>query len=347
LNNDQADSKKSYTTTNIETELLEDDLKVHYNVVSIGDLAADVALKIPHFPITAEEIQIIHDVNLEAGGAGNFLITASRLGLHAIALGAVGAADFFGPALLKILMMENVDTHHVIRQSEGNTTTVFVIIDEKGQHTFLGQYGNGQEIQYSREWDEVIHQADWVQTWGYGLKEKATSRAMLTAMKTAKEQNIPVCFDVGPHLSDLTQQQWQELISAATVVMLTESEIPDFMKHYNNWRDAENFLSLGAHWVCVKRGSDGCILISNQGSEEIAGFPATFRNSTGAGDAFAAGFAYAILHGAEPQQAASFANLVGAVKIQKVGSGRNMPTKEEIFEFMEKNNLHFSFISTT
>jgi len=344
LSKEHASLKEPYIPANLEAEFLEDEPKVYYNVVSIGDLAADIALKIPHFPIKAEEIQIIHDVNLEPGGAGNFLITGSRLGLHTIALGAIGAADFFGPAVLKILMMENVDTHHVIRQSEGNTTTVFVIIDEKGQHTFLGQYGSGQEIQYSREWDEVIHQADWVQTWGYGLKEKATSQAMLTAMKTAKEQNIPVCFDVGPHLSDLTQQQWREVISAATVIMLTESEIPPFMQHHNNWRDAESFLSLGAHWVCVKRGSNGCILISNQGSEEISGFPVRFRDSTGAGDAFAAGFAYAILQGAEPQQAASFANLVGAVKTQKIGSGRNMPTKEEILDYIEKNNLHFSFI---
>ena len=339
-------NEESYTSLNMNMEnqdILEEALNPHYNVVSIGDLAADVVVQVPQLPIEAGKLQILNGLQLEPGGAGNFLIAGSRLGLRMIALGMVGTADFFGSAMLKLLLMEGVDIHHVIRQSEGKTTTVFVILDSQGQHVLLGQYGAGKVVSYSHEWEEVVHQADWVQTWGYGLKEQPTADAMLRAMQSAKNKGIPVSFDIGPHVADLPLEKWKQVLSLSSLVFLTEDEIPPFIQQKKDWRSAEKLLELGVLRVCVKRGEKGCCIFSNDGITEQPGYTVTLSDSTGAGDAFAAGFVYASLHKADDAQAAAFANLMGTVKVQKIGSGRLMPTEEDIKSFMQEKKLRFDF----
>jgi ribokinase len=69
-------------------------------------------------------------------------------------------------------------------------------------------------------------------------------------------------------------------------------------------------------------------------SDEFAGRVAAPRvdavDSTGAGDAFAAGLIYARLQGWPLERAAGFANAVGAAATTAVGAAEGLPTLEEV-----------------
>ena len=65
------------------------------SIVTLGDPVADLIVPISHLPINAQEHQTAEDIILEAGGTGNFLITAARLGLQPTVLGSVGQ-DYYG-----------------------------------------------------------------------------------------------------------------------------------------------------------------------------------------------------------------------------------------------------------
>jgi ribokinase len=300
-----------------------------FTVVSIGDLVADVTLGVPVLPIQAGQDQMIDRMGLEPGGAGNFLIMGARLGLNMIALGVVGGDESFGAAVLNMLRYERVDVHLVHRQPGGGTTVVFVLVDAHGQHVFLGQHGLGKRIPFSGEWKQAILRADVVIGWGYTTREERIAGAFLEALHFAKENQRAVFFDPGPDMREAGDAYWKEVLTCSYALLLTEEEIPSFAKG-----EARRLLDYGPQMVCLKRGERGCILYTKDETVEHAGFHVPLRDTTAAGDAFAAGFVQAWLEKKPPLEIAAFANAVGAAKVQKFGSGRQVPTQEEVLQLL-------------
>lgn len=300
-----------------------------YTVVSIGDLVADVTLGVPALPIQAGQDQMIERMDLEPGGAGNFLIMGARLDLNMIALGVVGGDETFGAAVLNMLRYEGVDVHLVHRQPGGGTTVVFVLADSHGQHVFLGQHGQGERIPFSGEWKQAILRADIVMGWGYTTKEERIAGAFLEGVQFAKENQRSVFFDPGPYMHDADGAFWKEILACCHAVLLTEEEMPAFVEG-----KAPRLLDYGPEMVCVKRGERGCALYTKDETVEHAGFRVPLRDTTAAGDAFAAGFVQAWLEKKTLPEIAAFANAVGAAKVQKFGSGRQVPTKEEVLQLL-------------
>ena len=307
-----------------------------FSVLSIGDLVADVVLAVPRLPVQAGENQILSAVQVEPGGAGNFLVMGARLGLQMRALGAVGADGPFGQAVLTALRYEGVDVHRVVRQQDGTTTLVFVLTDEEGGHVFLGRSGEGAKISFGREWEEAILQSDAVQIWGYTFNEARLAEAGLEAARFARAQNRPVFFDPGPFMAEQSQTVWKEILRCSQAVLLTEEEIPAFVGESENGRNAVALLDYGPELVCLKRGAHGCAIFTREGTLEHPGYAVPARDTTAAGDVFAAGFLSAWLKKRPWEEIAAFANALGAAKVQKFGSGRQVPTHEELVAFLEQ-----------
>ncbi|MBZ0278988.1 MAG: carbohydrate kinase family protein, partial [Anaerolineae bacterium] len=81
-----------------------------------------------------------------------------------------------------------------------------------------------------------------------------------------------------------------------------------------------------------------------QGDHQIvaAGFPVVVADTVGAGDCFNAGLIYGRLMGWDWQQAAQLANACGAAAVQKVGGGRNAPTRAEVETVLRNNEVSLS-----
>ena len=82
---------------------------------------------------------------------------------------------------------------------------------------------------------------------------------------------------------------------------------------------------------------------SASGFKRIPGFNVRAVDTTGAGDAFNAALVYGHLAGWPLEKAARFANIVGAVKVTKMGAGVNVPTKAEIDRFLTEHRVETDF----
>lgn len=306
-----------------------------FRVLSIGDLAADLIVPLVNLPLYVGEDQVVEQILVEPGGAGNFLILGARLGMQMQSLAAVGQ-DIFGSAILALLQQEGVDVSTVVSQAGGKTTTVLVLVDQQGRHVFLGQFGTGAAVPFSDVWQAAIQKADALHTWGYTLGETCLKSAMLDAIQYAHSHNIPVFFDPGPQMPVLAPQECRELLAACHGIFLTEAEIPALSGGVYGKDGVQRLLQEGADMVCIKKGMAGCEIISAKGSISRPGFSVTVRDTTAAGDTFAAGFIYAYLNAWPLTDVAEFANAVGAAKVQKMGSGRQVPTLLEIQAILQK-----------
>jgi len=80
-------------------------------------------------------------------------------------------------------------------------------------------------------------------------------------------------------------------------------------------QEAETFAPL----IVMKIGQGGCFLGTNGIYEQVPGVPVHAVDTTGAGDAFAAGFLFGMLHEAEPRTCAELANTVASRVVGREG----------------------------
>ncbi|HSV86157.1 MAG TPA: carbohydrate kinase family protein, partial [Levilinea sp.] len=307
-------------------------------VLSIGDLVADLVVTIAQLPVEAHLHQLARSIRIEPGGAGNFLIAGARLGMHMRAIGTLGA-DIFGQAVAERLEAEQVNLRGVIRSEGSTTTTVIVLIDDQGGHVFLGAYGEGPLLDLPPSWTQEIAASQAVFSAGYTLQEKRICGATFEALQFARRQGVPVFFDPGFEMARCTAEQKRLALAASRVLLLTENELPILTGGETGFPAARCLLESGPELVCLKRGAEGCVIISREQVVTHPGYPVTARDTAAAGDSFAAAFIYAYLKGWPLGDIAAFANAMGAAKVQKVGSGSSVPTAAEVQQVLEAHGV--------
>jgi len=93
----------------------------------------------------------------------------------------------------------------------------------------------------------------------------------------------------------------------------------------------------GPRSIVVTLGKDGCTVVGEEikGKEDVEAFELEeVEDTTGAGDAFTAGFLYGLLKGEDYLQSALTGNAAAALKIMQLGARSGLPTPEELEEYL-------------
>jgi sugar/nucleoside kinase (ribokinase family) len=152
------------------------------------------------------------------------------------------------------------------------------------------------------------------------------------AARQAAAAGVPVFFDPGPRAGVLPIEWLDEMLRYVAVLSLTEDEARAVTAGTATVVEdvARALWHRGPRWVVVKRGGLGCIVHDGVDTVAHPGFEVPVRDTTGAGDAVAAAVILARLHGYDLPTTAALLNAAGAVAVQKLGGGLNMPTAAEI-----------------
>jgi ribokinase len=300
-----------------------------YRVAAIGDLVADLITGLPSFPIQDGDFRAVDQIYLEAGGNANFLITAARLGLEPIALGAIGD-DQWGQEVLRILQKERINTSFLA--TNGTTTLVQVLIDEGGGHAFLGKYGEGKELGFREDHQRILGEAAALFCSGYSFSDSRMREFSRQALAASRHLGLTSYFDSGPSFQELEENLKKEILEKVDVLMLTEEEIPAV-----NIEGIPAILISGPELVILKKGALGCV-IYQRGNDliEEPGYPVEVVDTTAAGDSFDASFIAARCWGWSLRDCARFGNVAGAAKVKKMGGGQNVPDEKDIREIIAK-----------
>jgi sugar/nucleoside kinase (ribokinase family) len=137
-----------------------------------------------------------------------------------------------------------------------------------------------------------LSQFDAVYLSGYPLINPQSNPGVLEIVEVLRKEKLPIIFDpatVGVLLEVgvARVRQWLEFMD---VVVLNEEEA-QFITGFANPIEAAADLLKIVPTVVIKRGSNGALAQQRDGSLiQIPALPTTVVNTTGAGDAFAAGF---------------------------------------------------------
>jgi sulfofructose kinase len=80
---------------------------------------------------------------------------------------------------------------------------------------------------------------------------------------------------------------------------------------------------------------DGAEFLSSPAYE----VPGGCRDTTGAGDAFHAGFIYGVLHGAEVERCMQLGNATAALKCRALGARTALPALDELRDFLRRQDV--------
>jgi len=296
-------------------------------------------------PVEADAHQMSPSLLLEPGGACTTLLTARNFGLHAVALGTVGA-DFQGRMLLEILAGAGVDVSALEIPPDSTTTTVVALSDTgKTEHVFLGHYGVSPPISLTESATQRLERADAVFIPGYTLVEQRLDPLVDGVLDFMASSATPLYIDVGPFLGQLEQAGVDRVLSAADVLILTDDEIR-FVAAGESDIDACRRL-LEAYpdlFIVLKRGADGCHLLGRGLDCACAGFSVPVVDTIGAGDAFAAAYIWADLQAYSPPECGTIGNATGAASVMKAGAGRNAPTRAEVQAILDQHNTGLNLL---
>ena len=270
-------------------------------VLVVGDLLYDMLAK------TEGELSLGTDtfgpIRVSAGGSGaNAAAWLAHSGIETHFVGRVGD-DVFGRFLEGEMERSGVRSY-LARDPELATGKVFVLVDGAGERTMITDRGAGEALSPD-DLPEALFAAGHLHLSGYTLSGGSRRETALVALRLARAAGMTVSVDPSsvPLLGSIGPDRFLEWTGGADLLFpnLTEGEI--LTGETEPGRILEKLLPCYSA-VVLKLGPEGALYADGAG--EPLGVPAAavrVEDTTGAGDAFSAGFLAAWLAGEPPGEA--------------------------------------------
>lgn len=301
------------------------------DVIGFGALNVDKLYNVNKIACEDEEA-FITDFNQFCGGsASNTIIGLSRLGIKTGFIGKV-SNDSDGNFLLKNLQNEGIDTEEIIVSDSGRSGNVIGFVDNEGQRALYVDPGvndliDPQEINldYLKN-SKVIHLTSFV---GESIKAQ---EYILNEIP----ENITVSLDPGRIYSERGKNFLKNILNRTDIILINEEELKYLIdnKHKTCKEGAKDLLEYGIKIVVVKRGHKGSYITNGPEYYLIKPFKVNCVDTTGAGDAFNAGFLYGFLKGENIQKSGQIGNLVASFCIQESGAINGLPQLTDLIEHL-------------
>lgn len=268
---------------------------------TVGDLIEDVVVWLDE-PFREGTDTSSRVTRIRGGSAANVAHFAACNGTTTRYVGCVGD-DPLGESLVGQLARSGVD---VRAQRRGRTGSIIVIVHQDGERSMLTDRGAAIEL---RDIDtSVLDGVHILHVPAYSLVVEPIAGSAIALARVARERGISVSIDASSAavLEHFGAHRFRQLVEdmKPTYLLCNDDEARVLR--------ADEGVA-GSQIVVIKRGAEPVTVITNESRLEVS-VPkvAEIRDTTGAGDAFAAGFLGALLTNADLQAAVHAGNALAS-----------------------------------
>jgi sugar/nucleoside kinase (ribokinase family) len=306
-----------------------------FDIVVFGDLMIEILTRISELPKWGQD-EKVEQLRVSPGGsAANTAAIAAKLGLSVMFIGQIGN-DAFAPFLLEDLQQHGVNIQHVISE-KGPTSLVVTMVDPKGERTFLSFRGNASKNTYGALPNLTLSEAGIVHISGYTFQTPPTRQTALELIEVARRSGFSLSIDPSFQFSCDVLRKYPHILKGLDYFFPNDVEAREITGQSNPVHAIEELHAYGIKNVILKLGEKGTIVSNQHDRINVPAYKhAEVVDTTGAGDAFAAGFLLATRSGFSLEEAAKTGNAVASIIISTLGAHTAAPTILELIEFSSK-----------
>ncbi len=290
------------------------------DVVGLGALNYDRLYAVERIAKPGEEVGVIDVKGCPGGSAANTIVGLARLGLSTGFIGIVGD-DVEGNIIMDDFAAEGVDVSR-IRRVKGGSGIALGLIDEHGERVLYVHPGvndglsiDAGDVDYTDN-ARLIHMSSFV-----------SAEQLKMQKRLAKETKARVSFAPGMLCFKFKFDTLRGIIGECHVVFLNEKEIRS-LTGAGHKKGSEILLNAGAEMAVVTLGKKGCYIAN----EDVYVAPPKTEvvDTTGAGDAFAAGFLYGLIREESMKRCGELGNIIASSCIGKYGAREGLPYEKDL-----------------
>ncbi len=308
-------------------------------VVGLGALNVDHLYKVERLLDDGETV-VKEAQSFPGGSAANTIYGLARLGVRTGFVGAV-SDDAEGTLILHDFQKVGVDSSHIGVKQGTKTGAVLCLSDRAGRRSLSVMPGANNLLTDDDLDITYINQAGLIHLSSFVHDRQFR---MLLGLITRLEPSTRLSFAPGALYAARGLTALAPILSRTHVLFINEGEIQQLTgKDFK--AGAETCLEQGCHIVAITLGrgkrldrggkkvtaiayirdADSEHLIEPAGRKRLA-----ITDTTGAGDAFAAGFLYGLLKGKALDECGQMGGLVAQFSITKMGARQGLPTLDEL-----------------
>lgn len=305
-------------------------------VVGLGTAAMDVVLRCNTLP-KSDGFAFVHEECLTPGGScANVLTALSFLGVHTALVAKIGD-DSYGRLFLEDLKKCGVGADHVKVVAGGITLHTFIAVSPDGSRIVLANLGN---TLLSLAADEVgPHMLEDARVF---YTDMFPGKPALSLAQRCRDLGIPMVFNLQcppsfMALCGVPKRELAQMVTLSTLVISNAESLRELTGIDDIFRALEEVKRWGQppEGVICTLGSEGAAWLYEKQVLKKDAFPVKAVDTTGAGDAFAAGLIFALFYkGQSVDEALAFANACAAIKCTQSGP-RLRVTERDVLEFLK------------
>ncbi len=307
-------------------------------IFGIGNPLIDVVIKASEEDLTSLELtkgtmQLVDEKRQEqiinyfkgtknnyfpGGSAPNTILACSGLGIHSHIAGKIGK-DELGNTYIERVNEYGADSGIVF--GDGRTGSSIILVTPDGERTMNTHLGMCQEYGSNDIDEEKLSKAKFFYFTGYMWDTDSQKSAIKKAIQIAQDNKVKIVFDVAdPFAVDRNRDSFLRMIEKdVDIVFANQSELKILLDSEDIDFCVDNLMEI-VNSGGIKLGKEGSLIFDNNKKYVIKPSPILAKDSTGAGDMYAAGFLTSIAKGEEYGSAGEIAVHLAEEIIQVQGA---------------------------
>jgi len=311
-------------------------------VVVIGGTYVDMAIRCGQVPAAGQKVSGSALSYMTTGPGPNQAVEAALCGCDVHLISKVGG-DPFAQMARNILAEYKVNTDFVYTAEAKNTGLIVTLVNAAGENASCYYPGANSALQALdiTEAEQVISEADVCLIHG-----QLPQDAIVSALRCAELYGVKVILNPARPLEHQGQTGNNLPIEyfKADILIPNLYEAADITEQSTaNIRTAKligsDLVARGVGSAIITMGRRGCMVVDRNSADHIPAFEIELVDHTGRGDAFAGALAAYCAVENDVRAAAKFASAAGALACTKFGSIEAMPTKADIIEMLQKEDI--------
>ncbi len=276
-------------------------------------------------PVEHDQWMEVHEavraLGVEMASGGSCANTIAGMGLMGAPVSYAGrvGADDLGAAYRESL--NAACSRHALQTSETHATgKCLSLITADAERTMLTDLGASVTMPDLAPFDDHIREAGILHVTGYLLLGEPMASRCMEAIAIANQSEIHVSIDLAdPFVVNATKDQLNHILTEfATIAFLNADEAEALLGC--GPAEAAARLSEDVEHVIVKDGARGSFVHHGGREYRIGVHPVDAVDTTGAGDAYAAGYLYGLACGWEPGRCGDLGARIASLTVGQVGA---------------------------